>query len=80
MKDELEHAKQFLRREMGLNLKYDMKASVPINFSKEEISVYIKRFRGLDTSNKGYITHKDLKAFLKVSEIIKFYFLKIIEN
>jgi glycerol-3-phosphate dehydrogenase len=66
-KDELEHAKEFLKREMGLNLKFQMKSNVPINFSKDEISVYIKRFRSLDTSNKGYITHKDLKAFFKDS-------------
>ena len=60
---------------MGLNLKYDMKASVPINFSKDEIGTYIKRFRSLDKSNKGYITHKDLKAFLKVFKLnLNFYF------
>jgi Ca2+-binding EF-hand superfamily protein len=51
---------------MGLNLKYDMKTNVPINFSKDEISTYIKRFRSLDKSNKGFITHKDLKSYLKV--------------
>lgn len=56
---------------MGLNLKYQMKTNVPINFSKEEISTYIKRFRSLDVSNKGYITHKDLRAFFKV-KILKF--------
>lgn len=64
--EELEKAKAFLKSEMGLNLKYQMKTNVPINFSKDEISTYIKRFRSLDTSNKGYITHKDLKAFFKV--------------
>jgi len=57
---------------MGLNLKYQMKTNVPINFSKDEISTYIKRFRSLDTSNKGYITHKDLKAFFKVNILFKF--------
>jgi glycerol-3-phosphate dehydrogenase len=64
--EELERAKEFLKNEMGLNLKYNMKTNVPINFSKDEISTYIKRFRNLDTSNKGYITHKDLKKFFKV--------------
>lgn len=57
---------------MGLNLKYQMKTNVPINFSKDEISTYIKRFRSLDTNNKGYITHKDLKAFFKVKKLIFF--------
>lgn len=63
--EETDRCKEFLKREMGLNLKYQMKTNVPINFSKDEISTYIKRFRSLDTSNKGYITHKDLKAFFK---------------
>lgn len=63
--DEIAHGKEFLKREMGLNLKYQMKTNVSINFSKEEISTYIKRFRSLDNKNKGYITHKDLKAFFK---------------
>lgn len=66
-KEETDRCKEFLRREMGLNLKYQIKSNAPINFSKDEISTYIKRFRSLDTSNKGYITHKDLKAFFKVS-------------
>ena len=43
-----------------------MKSNIPINFTKDEISTYIKRFRSLDTSNKGYITNKELKAFFKV--------------
>lgn len=65
--EELTKAKEFLKAEMGLNLKYQMKTNVPINFSKDEISTYIKRFRSLDTSNKGYITHKDLKKFFKAT-------------
>jgi Ca2+-binding EF-hand superfamily protein len=52
---------------MGLNLKYQMKSNVPINFSKDEISTYIKRFRSIDKSNKGYISMKDLRAYLKVN-------------
>ena len=67
LKEELEKTKDFLKREMGLNLKYQMKTNIPINFTKDEISTYIKRFRSLDPSNKGYITNKELKAFFKVS-------------
>lgn len=66
--EELERAKEFLKREMGLNLKYQMKSNIPINFTKEEISTYIKRFRSLDASNKGYITNKELKAFFKETQ------------
>ncbi len=77
IKEELEHAKQFLQREMGLNLKYQMKSNVPINFSKDEISTYIKRFRVIDKSNKGYISMKDLRAYLKVYRISLFLSLKL---
>jgi glycerol-3-phosphate dehydrogenase len=65
--DEIEHGKQFLKREMGLNLKYQMKKDISINFSKDEISTYIKQFRTLDKKNKGYITHQDLKSFFNAS-------------
>ena len=50
-----------------------MKSNIPINFTKDEISTYIKRFRSLDTSNKGYITNKELKAFFKVIFINLFF-------
>ena len=81
-KEETDRCKEFLRREMGLNLKYQIKSNAPINFSKDEISTYIKRFRSLDTSNKGYITHKDLKAFFKVSFIAGYFsfFFKELKN
>lgn len=69
--DEIQHGKDFLKREMGLNLKYQMKKNVSINFSKEEISMYIKRFRSLDYKNKGFITHKDLRNyFVSIQEQI----------
>lgn len=63
--EEIEHGKEFLKREMGLSLKYQMKQNVSINFSKDEIGTYIKRFRSLDKKNKGYITNQDLKFFFK---------------
>lgn len=63
--DEIQHGKDFLKREMGMSLKYEIKQNIEINFSKAEISRYIKRFRSIDKSNKGYITHKDLKSFFK---------------
>ncbi len=71
--DEIEHGKSFLKREMGLNLKYQMKTNVPINFSKEEIGMYIKRFRNIDSKNKGFITHKDLKNYFKVIHLKIFW-------
>lgn len=66
MKEELERAMRFLNLEMGLDLKDESK-NIPINFTKDEINVYIKRFRSLDTDNKGYISITDLRNYFKVS-------------
>lgn len=57
---------RFLSLEMGLDLKDESK-NIPINFTKDEINVYIKRFRSLDTDNKGYITITDLRTYFKVT-------------
>ncbi|KAL3854156.1 hypothetical protein ACJMK2_013434 [Sinanodonta woodiana] len=61
---EMERVKVFLRREMGLDLG---KASmdVKINFTKEEINQYAKRFSSLDIDNKGFITINDLRRYFK---------------
>lgn len=74
---EIQHGKDFLKREMGLNLKYQMKQNVTINFSKSEMSTYIKQFRSLDKKNKGYITHQDLKTFFNVSSVLSAKYLDI---
>lgn len=66
LKEELERAMRFLNLEMGLDLKDESK-NIPINFTKDEINVYIKRFRSLDTDNKGYISITDLRNYFKVS-------------
>jgi len=50
---------------MGLDLKDESK-SVPINFTKDDINLYINRFRALDTDNKGFITTADLRHYFKV--------------
>jgi len=50
---------------MGLNLKHDKK-NIPINFTKDEINVYINRFRSIDESNSGYITLAELRHYFKV--------------
>lgn len=63
-KSEVEHAKQFLRREMGLQLGSGT-ANVPINFTKDEINMYVKRFKSLDYENKGFITVNDLRRYFK---------------
>lgn len=52
---------------MGLNLKRDMRRNVPINFTREEMSYYMKHFRQMDVENKGFLTLSDLKRHLQVS-------------
>ena len=51
---------------MGLDLGR-VEANVPINFTKDEINQYVKRFKSLDIDNKGYITVNDLRRYFKVS-------------
>ncbi|XP_021351671.1 glycerol-3-phosphate dehydrogenase, mitochondrial-like isoform X2 [Mizuhopecten yessoensis] len=63
-KEEIEHARTFLKREMGLDLGTGSK-NVPINFTKDEINVYVKRFKTLDHDHKGYITVNDLRKYFK---------------
>ncbi|KAK6165529.1 hypothetical protein SNE40_022443 [Patella caerulea] len=64
-KEELEKARRFLRREMGLDIKKASESIAPINFSKDEINMYVKRFKSLDSDNKGYITINDLRRYFK---------------
>ncbi len=55
---------------MGLNLKRDMRRNVPINFTREEMSYYMKHFRQIDVENKGFLTLTDLKRHLQVSHVL----------
>ncbi|KAL4216955.1 glycerol-3-phosphate dehydrogenase [Mactra antiquata] len=62
--EEMTRAKNFLRKEMGLDLGR-AELNMPINFTKDEINQYAKRFKSLDTDNKGYITVNDLRKYFK---------------
>jgi glycerol-3-phosphate dehydrogenase len=53
---------------MGLNLKRDMRQNVPINFTREEMSYYMKHFRKIDVENKGFLTLNDIKRHLQVNQ------------
>ncbi|KAH3754670.1 hypothetical protein DPMN_189351 [Dreissena polymorpha] len=64
--EEMQRAKNFLRKEMGLDLGR-MKLDEPVNLTKTEINDYIQRFRSLDKENKGYITVNDLRRYFKVT-------------
>lgn len=61
---ELQNALRFLSLEMGRTLKVKSE-NVPINFSKEDMDTYIKRFSALDHDSKGYVTIKDLRKYFK---------------
>ena len=63
--EELAHADLFLRREMGLDIKQTSQAQ--LNFTKDEINQYVKRFKSLDMQDKGFITINDLRSYFKVS-------------
>jgi glycerol-3-phosphate dehydrogenase len=64
-KEQMVRAKNFLKREMGLDLGR-VELDMPINFTKDEINAYAKRFKSLDVDNKGYITVNDLRRYFKV--------------
>ncbi|GFW54198.1 probable glycerol-3-phosphate dehydrogenase, mitochondrial [Trichonephila clavipes] len=63
-KEEYEKAMEFLRTEMGQDV--NRKARVtPVNFTKDEITSYTRKFQTLDKDRKGYITINDLRQSLK---------------
>lgn len=66
LQDEYCRADTFLRREMGLDIKHSMCTQQQLNFTKEEINQYVKRFKSLDFDNKGFITINDLRSYFEV--------------
>ncbi|KAG8200139.1 hypothetical protein JTE90_018924 [Oedothorax gibbosus] len=64
-KEEYEKAMEFLRTEMGQDVNRKSRVT-PVNFSKEELNSYTKKFQALDRDRKGYITINDLKRSLKI--------------
>jgi len=50
---------------MGLDIKRLTEKDVPLNFSKAEVNKYVKRFKLLDSENKGYISVNDLRRYFK---------------
>lgn len=59
-------ATEFLASEMGLAVNRASKDKLPINLSKDEIQMYIKRFKIIDRENKGYVSLIDIRRGLKV--------------
>ncbi|KAK0041605.1 glycerol-3-phosphate dehydrogenase [Biomphalaria glabrata] len=50
---------------MGLDIKKATEKDVPLNFTKDEINNYVRRFKSLDVENKGYISINDLRRYFK---------------
>lgn len=59
-------ATDFLSNEMGQNVNRASRDKIPINLSKEEIQLYIKRFQIIDKDHKGYVSINDIRRSLKV--------------
>lgn len=54
---------------MGQIVNRASKEKIPINLTKEEITLYIKRFQIIDKDNKGYVSINDIRRALKVCYI-----------
>ena len=51
---------------MGQLVNRASRDKIPINLTKEEIQLYIKRFSIIDKENKGYVSINDIRRGLKV--------------
>lgn len=74
-KSQFEAALNFLQLEMGQNVNRASKDKIPINLSKAEVQMYIKRFSLIDKDKKGYVSINDIRNSLKVKLIILFCWL-----
>ncbi|XP_019875075.2 glycerol-3-phosphate dehydrogenase, mitochondrial isoform X1 [Aethina tumida] len=64
-KKQTQLATEFLHNEMGQNVNRASRDKIPINLSKEEIQLYIKRFQFIDKDRKGYVSINDIRRSLK---------------
>lgn len=63
---QLEKAKEFLQNEMGETVNRELRSTVPISLTKDEINRFSKQFHSIDRDRKGYIGINDLRKSLKV--------------
>lgn len=59
-------ASEFIQNEMGQMVNRASRDKIPINLTKEEIQLYIKRFQIIDKDRKGYVSINDIRRGLKV--------------
>lgn len=65
-KKQQREASEFLAQEMGQMVNRASRDKIPINLTKEEIQLYIKRFGIIDKDKKGYVSVNDIRRGLKV--------------
>ncbi|XP_077281332.1 glycerophosphate oxidase 1 isoform X2 [Temnothorax americanus] len=65
-KKQQREASEFLAQEMGQMVNRASRDKIPINLTKDEIQLYIKRFRIIDKDKKGYVSVNDIRRGLKV--------------
>lgn len=59
-------ASEFLANEMGQMVNRASRDKIPINLTKDEVQLYIKRFGIIDKDKKGYVSINDIRRGLKV--------------
>ncbi|XP_058797659.1 glycerol-3-phosphate dehydrogenase, mitochondrial isoform X2 [Phymastichus coffea] len=69
-KRQLKEANVFLANEMGQIVNRASRDKIPINLTKDEIQLYIKRFQIIDKDRKGYVSINDIRRGLKACGII----------
>uniref|UniRef100_A0A1I8JMX2 glycerol-3-phosphate dehydrogenase n=1 Tax=Macrostomum lignano TaxID=282301 RepID=A0A1I8JMX2_9PLAT len=66
--EKIQALQRYLQHEMGYNLKLVERRRHPINLSSEEVADLTKKFRSIDSDNKGFITLSDMERFFKDSD------------
>ncbi|XP_034942515.1 glycerol-3-phosphate dehydrogenase, mitochondrial isoform X2 [Chelonus insularis] len=64
-KKQQQQASDFLANEMGQMVNRASRDKIPINLTKNEIQLYIKRFQIIDKDRKGYVSINDIRRGLK---------------
>ncbi|KAK0181922.1 hypothetical protein PV327_000103 [Microctonus hyperodae] len=64
-KKQHKEASSFLANEMGQMVNRASRDKIPINLTKDEIQLYIKRFQIIDKDRKGYVSINDIRRGLK---------------
>ncbi|XP_043467243.1 glycerol-3-phosphate dehydrogenase, mitochondrial isoform X1 [Leptopilina heterotoma] len=65
-KKQQKEASDFLANEMGQVVNRASRDKIPINLTKDEIQLYIKRFQIIDKDRKGYVSINDIRRGLKL--------------